>query len=232
MAQLFHTRTRQGRHANPIGETYRFLGKVEPLPALKPQITEDAIIYQFSCFLLLISGWFGMKTRNAFATLTIYILSALTIPVLVNLHKAQAESISDCRQFVTGTYLTTLFIANFGSFRGITTFTGDGNFVATASIQSGDPNIPIPPFSNTQGSWKCISDTEITATGLNFNYPTATLPASITRSDFRATFDPKDGTFQETTTLRTFDINANPLNDDAPVVQTITGTGQRVKPGQ
>lgn len=170
-----------------------------------------------------------MKIRNAFATLTICVLSALTIPVLVP-HKAEAESISDCRKFVTGTYLTTLFIANFGSFRGITTFTGDGNFVATASIQSGDPN--IPPFSDTQGSWKCISDTEITATGLNFNYPTATLPASISRSDFRATFDPKDGTFEQTATLRTFDLNANPLNEDAPVVQTITVTGQRVEAGQ
>ncbi|WP_375501239.1 hypothetical protein, partial [uncultured Nostoc sp.] len=77
-----------------------------------------------------------MKTRNAFTTLTICILSALTIPILVNLPKAKAESVKDCRQFVTGTYLTTLF-ANFGSFRGITTFTQDGNFVATASIQRG-----------------------------------------------------------------------------------------------
>ena len=170
-----------------------------------------------------------MKTRNAFATLMMSVLSALTIPVLVNPHKAEAESTTNCLQFVTGTYLTTLF-ANFGSFRGITTFTRDGNFVATASIQSGDPN--IPPFSNTQGSWKCISDKEITATGLSFNYPTATLPDSITRSDFRVIFDPKDGTFQQTAILRTFDLNADPLNDDAPVVQKFTATGQRVKPGQ
>lgn len=179
--------------------------------------------------LLTYKWWFGMKTRNAFAKLTICVSSALTILMLFNQHKAEAESITDCRQLVTGTYLATVE-ANFGSFRGITTFNRDGNFVAVASIQSGVPN--IPPFSNTQGSWKCISDREITATGLSFNYATATFPASITRSDFRATFDPKDGTFQQTATLRTFALNANPLNDDAPVVQTFTVTGQRVKPEQ
>lgn len=40
---LFHTRSRQGRHANPYGATYRFLGKIEPLPAVKPRMSEDAI---------------------------------------------------------------------------------------------------------------------------------------------------------------------------------------------
>ncbi len=170
-----------------------------------------------------------MKIRNAFATVTICVLSTLTLFDFVNPHKVEAESITDCRQLVTGTYLTTLS-ANFGSFRGITTFNRDGNFVATASIQSGVPN--IPPFSNTQGSWKCTSDREITATGLDFNYPTATSPGTISRTDFSATFDPKDGIVKETATLRTFDLNANPLSDDAPVVQTFTVTGQRVKAGQ
>jgi pimeloyl-CoA synthetase len=48
-----------------------------------------------------------MKTRNAFATLTICVLSALTIAEQVNLHKVLAQCIADCRKFVTGTYLTT-----------------------------------------------------------------------------------------------------------------------------
>ncbi|MEH1783620.1 MAG: hypothetical protein V7L26_31960 [Nostoc sp.] len=176
-----------------------------------------------------------MKTRNAFATLTIYVLSALTILDFVSLHKVQAESIveaesiRDCRKLVTGTYLTTLSTStNFGRVRGIITFNRDGNFVTTASIQSGVPN--IPPFSNVQGSWKCTSSKEVTATGLDFNYSTATVPGSITRSDFRATFAPKDGIVQATATLRSFDLNANPLKDYAPVQQTFTFTGQRIKP--
>ncbi|MBD2385987.1 SagB family peptide dehydrogenase [Cylindrospermum sp. FACHB-282] len=34
---LFHSRSRLGRHANPYGGTYRFLGKIEPLPVVKPE---------------------------------------------------------------------------------------------------------------------------------------------------------------------------------------------------
>ena len=33
---LFHSRSREGRHAEPMGGTYRFLGDLAPLPALKP----------------------------------------------------------------------------------------------------------------------------------------------------------------------------------------------------
>ena len=33
---LFHSRSRSGSHADPVGGTYRFLGDLAPLPALKP----------------------------------------------------------------------------------------------------------------------------------------------------------------------------------------------------
>jgi SagB-type dehydrogenase family enzyme len=33
---LFHSRSRPGRHGDPVGGTYRFLGELDPLPALKP----------------------------------------------------------------------------------------------------------------------------------------------------------------------------------------------------
>ncbi|RJQ58060.1 MAG: SagB/ThcOx family dehydrogenase [Desulfobacteraceae bacterium] len=33
---LFHARSRLGRHANRFGGTYRFIGKIDPLPAVKP----------------------------------------------------------------------------------------------------------------------------------------------------------------------------------------------------
>jgi hypothetical protein len=170
-----------------------------------------------------------MKTRNA-CTMFTCVLSTFTVLSFVNPDKAEAvPTTTDCRQLLTGTYLTTVS-ANFGSFRGITTFTRDGNFFTTLSIQSGDPK--IPPFSDTQGSWKCVSDTEIIATGLEFNYPAAASPASINRIDIRATVDPKDGTLKEKATLKTFPLNADPLNDDAPVMQTFIITGQRVNPGQ
>jgi len=37
---LFHSRSRSGRHANPVGGTYRFLGQIDPLPALNPRTSE------------------------------------------------------------------------------------------------------------------------------------------------------------------------------------------------
>ncbi|MEH2451851.1 hypothetical protein [Nostoc sp.] len=170
-----------------------------------------------------------MKTRNAFVTLTICLVLVVTTAFFVNIHKVSAQPIRDCHKLVTGTYLTPLS-GDKGQFYGITMFNRDGNFVSSASTQTG--NSSFQPFSNVQGSWECTSDREITATGLDFNYPTATLPGSITRTDFRATFDPKAGIVQATAKLRSFSLNANPLNDDAPVTATLTFTGQRVKAGQ
>ncbi len=44
---LFHTRSRQGRHANSTGSTYRFLGKIEPQPVVKPPMSKTVIqLYQ------------------------------------------------------------------------------------------------------------------------------------------------------------------------------------------
>jgi hypothetical protein len=169
-----------------------------------------------------------MEIRNAFTRLTICVLM-LTIPNIVNLQKVSAQPISDCLKLVTGTYLLTNS-GEFGSFRSITTFTADGNFIASDSNQSGSPS--IPPFGITQGSWKCTSDRAITGTTLDFAFATDTLPGSIDRGDLRAKFDPKNGTVQGIAILRSYDLNANPLNDDAPVVGTFTFMGQRVKAGQ
>lgn len=169
-----------------------------------------------------------MKTRNYLIKLTICILLVLTTTFFVNLHEAEAQPITDCRKIVTGTYLTTTNSGDFGSFRGISTYTQEGNLFFSGSTQGGGSS--NPPYGIIQGSWKCTSDTEITGTALNFNYPTATFPASIGRSDFHATFNPKAETVQATITVRSFDLNANPLKDDAPITGTFTFTGQRVKP--
>lgn len=41
---LFHARSRLGRHANLYGGTYRFHFQVEPLPVIKPAVSENAIL--------------------------------------------------------------------------------------------------------------------------------------------------------------------------------------------
>ena len=40
---LFQAKTRTGRHSNPIGRTYPFLGQIKPLPAVKPKVSNDTI---------------------------------------------------------------------------------------------------------------------------------------------------------------------------------------------
>ncbi len=172
-----------------------------------------------------------MRIRNAFATLIVCILLALTIATGVNVSETSAQyTRADCRKGFAGTYLYTANVGNLGSFRGIITLAQDGNIFTTASIQgTGAPPIS-QPFGDQQGSWKCISDRESISTVLNFNYPTATSPGSITRADTRATFDLKAGTIQGTTTGRTFALTANPLTEDAPVSGTFNFTGQRVEP--
>lgn len=178
-----------------------------------------------------------MRIRNAFATLIICILLALTIAIGVNVSETSAQSSAqytraDCRRAFAGTYLYTANVGSLGSFRGIITLAQDGNIFTTASIQgTGAPPIS-QPFSDQQGRWKCTSDRESISTVLNFNYPTATSPGSITRADTRATFDPKAGTIQGTTTGRTFALTANPLTENAPVSGTFSFTGQRVEPKQ
>ncbi|MEH2180575.1 hypothetical protein [Nostoc sp.] len=170
-----------------------------------------------------------MKIRNAFVTLTICLLLVLTTTFLVNMQKVSAQPITDCRKIVTGTYLVTVTVSgNFDKFPSIVTFTQDGNYFATSSNQSSVAS--VPSYGNIQGRWKCTSSTEITTTAFNFDYPTATLPGTISRTDLHATFDPKNGVVQATATLKSFALNANPLNDDAPVARTFTFTGQRVKP--
>ena len=44
---LFHSRSRTGRNPNLCGKTYRFLGKIQPLPAIEPKVSCDIIeLYQ------------------------------------------------------------------------------------------------------------------------------------------------------------------------------------------
>jgi SagB-type dehydrogenase family enzyme len=40
---LFHSRSRQGRHDQPVGGTFRFLGDLDPLPARKPALPGPGI---------------------------------------------------------------------------------------------------------------------------------------------------------------------------------------------
>jgi SagB-type dehydrogenase family enzyme len=40
---FFHSRSRLGRHANPYGGTYRFKGRFDPLPVIKPPMSQELV---------------------------------------------------------------------------------------------------------------------------------------------------------------------------------------------
>lgn len=171
-------------------------------------------------------------TRKAFAVFTICTLSALTIPDVLSSRKVEAQtqtntSNTDCRNSVTGTYLITISQNGSVASRSLITLDGSGNFFAVDANQSGVPGA-FNAFSDSQGAWKCTGNRQITATTLNFSYPGDEGPASIGRSDYQVTFNPKSRRVQGTVTLRFFALNANPLKDNAPVAGTFTFTGQPV----
>jgi SagB-type dehydrogenase family enzyme len=40
---VFHSRSRRGRHRSPYGATYRLRGRLEPLPAIKPRMSDEVM---------------------------------------------------------------------------------------------------------------------------------------------------------------------------------------------
>ncbi len=40
---LFHSRSRGGRHNNPVGKSFRFVNEIKPLPVVKPKVSNDII---------------------------------------------------------------------------------------------------------------------------------------------------------------------------------------------
>jgi hypothetical protein len=176
-----------------------------------------------------------MKIRRIFAILTIFLLSVLTITAILkpNLAVAQSEvqtlSLKRCSSAIAGTYLTTILDPN-GQFasRGVITLTADGNIFITDSNQGGIPGV-FNPFGDTQGAYTCTNNRAISAIGINFGFSGPDGVNDIARSDILATFDQAAQVVQGTTTVSSFDLNANPLEGGGSVVGTFSITGQRVE---
>lgn len=165
-----------------------------------------------------------MKNSRTIASLMIGGLLALTIPVFINPHKADANDYSEnlCRQAVVGTYLATLNQTNStsgqpSSFREITTFTADGNLIANDSFAGGIPgssNFADQPFSALQGSWKCTGNNKIVAKALFFAFPSGSLPGSIGVNEYYLTFNPRTRTVNGTYKYSFYDLNNSPLDQN------------------
>ncbi len=176
-----------------------------------------------------------MKISRIFVMLTICLLSVVSITGILKPHLVAAQSstqsqvLNKCSRFVTGTYLTTIFEAN-GKFasRGVITLEQDGNIFVTDSNQGGVEGV-FNPFGDTQGAYTCTSNQEISAIGINFGFSGPDGANDIARSDIRATFNQLTQAVQGTITVRSFALNANPLEEEGSVVGTFPFTAQRVR---
>ncbi|MEH1930014.1 hypothetical protein [Nostoc sp.] len=163
-----------------------------------------------------------MKNSRAIASLMISSVLALTIPVFINPHKADASDYSEnlCRRTVVGTYLATASQTNFtsgqpSSYREIITFTADGNLIANDSNAGGVPGSSNPndqPFGVIQGTWKCTENNKIVAKALNFSFPSGSLAGNIVLTEYQLTFNPQTGTVNGSGKFNFFNLNKSPLD--------------------
>ncbi|WP_100903610.1 hypothetical protein [Nostoc flagelliforme] len=186
-----------------------------------------------------------MVIRKTFTILMVCALSTLSFsPSLV---KAQPiKDLTDskqitCRRFVAGTYILSTFLNGEFVGRRVITLTLDGNFFSIDSNQGGSQGVPKAAqsfpnnrFTDGQGVWKCSQSGEFIATAFNFNFPApqSTGPVTTGRADYRATFNPVSQTVEGTFEIRTFNLSANPLDNNVPVGEgepfRFTFTGERV----
>lgn len=175
-----------------------------------------------------------MRIRKTLVGLTIGVLSTVSILDICNIHKAKADSVIDtnskqavCRNFVTGTYLTTIKDA-YGKFasRALITLTEEGNLISSDSNQGGVSG-QFDPFTTSQGTWVCNGNREITARALNFSLSNKG-GSGIARNDFKASFNPTTQTVQGTIELRLFDLKTNPLQGNGKNGGSFFFTGQLI----
>lgn len=132
-----------------------------------------------------------MTRRLRLAVLPSLVLTLAWLAMAPSVAARGALPLPACRGIV-GTYLATVF--NDGAFasRNLLSFTNGGVFLVTDSGQSGQVGA-FAPFSNSQGSWRCVSrrrgTVEVVATALNFTFPDDPAQQTIGRADYRITVD-------------------------------------------
>src|SRR5215471_18475659 len=133
------------------------------------------------------------------------------------LHPQKAAASDD----PSGTYLTTITVANTGAFssRSVITLHADHSLTVIDSGQGG----PGVQFSSQQGVWAHRPGATVVARTLDFSFPSA----GIARVDFHFTTVNKDQV-SGTITLTVFGLTDDPLDGGGTVVGTFNFTGTRV----
>src|SRR5215472_13101745 len=135
------------------------------------------------------------------------------------LHPQKAAASDD----PSGTFLTTIIVANTGAFssRSVITLHADHTMAVIDSGQGG----PGIQFSSQQGAWATNSSGGVTARTLDFSFPSA----GIARVDYNITTI-NNAQVSGTITLTVFGLTDNPLDGGGTVVGSFNFTGTRVTP--
>ena len=141
----------------------------------------------------------------------------------VVLHAPQATADAP-RVFRGATYLITITDAQ-GAFasRGVVTLHDDRTLSVIDSGQGG----PTFFFSSQLGAWKPDGRSGAVGRTLDFNFPPA---ADVARLDYTFSFSVNDTQVAGTITLRTFPLQADPLDGGGTVLGEFTFSGMRVIP--
>ncbi|MFO0794245.1 MAG: hypothetical protein U0586_09270 [Candidatus Brocadiaceae bacterium] len=166
------------------------------------------------------------KIFSVFALLVVSVFPACILPSV----KVEANN---CGQSFSKRIAGVYFLEqSSGSFR-ILTITADGNVFGVDSSQSKGLVISSASFSDQQGAWRRTGCRKITATVLNFRFPTDTSLGGTTLARYDVVFDNQFQHIEGSISLIPYGAGVNPFDPDAepigdPIV--ITFKGERVNP--
>ena len=170
-----------------------------------------------------------MKHRKFYAAFVLLVVSVFLVCILPTV-KVKANNCGHAfRKCIAGVYFLE---QSSGSFR-VLTITADGNVFGVDSSQSKGLVIGSASFSDQQGTWRRTGYRKITATVLNFRFPTDTSGGGTTVARYDVAFDNQFQHIQGGISLIPYGPGVNPFDPDVepigcPIV--ITFKGQRVYP--
>jgi hypothetical protein len=158
---------------------------------------------------------------TTFRPWSVLVLLACLGAVALHAPQATANSLS---VFRGATYLTTITDAQ-GAFasRAVITLHGDRTLSAIDSGQGG----PAFFFTSQLGAWKPDGKGGAVGRTLDFNFPPN---ANVARLDYTFTFSANDTQVTGTITLRSFQLQDDPLDEDGTVLGEFTFSGTLVTP--
>ena len=174
-----------------------------------------------------------MKIAGVPALLVVCLTSMLfTTTALFSAPNQPAEyNLPDiCRAKFSGSYITTITDAAGQQVvsRNILTLSADGNMMSIDSNQGGVEGM-FNPFGDSAGSYTCAGEQDIRAVVLNFIFAGPYGERGIVRRDIRINLGSVTPKIGGTIQIRTFALDANPMQGEGQYYGSYAFTGQRIE---